>query len=551
MIFRLQIYRLSPEYKMAWFLMISVAVLSLQPVTGIAQLSQPARFELTHDDGDHLFTIVSLQENGISMIRQKEKSEGSKKLWEIFLLDTALQQTWNRQVALDNRFTLVGYDYIPGELFFLFRHGESNQGDLHLMRIYLFNHTIQEFDITPKLDFKLTHFIVVGNSAVLGGYVARQSTALLFEMESSHLKVIPGFFINNTELLEVKANRNRTFNVLLIERGVREKKHLLLKTFDESGSLLLEDDIEVDPDKTILAGTTSTLVNDELFLAGTWAQGSGKQSAGFFSALVDPFNKQPIRYYDFGELQHFFDYMSPKRATKIKSRADRRRQELKPPFYRADVHIVKMEESAKGFLLLAELFIPAMNSSYPPYYNNNPYYTNSPGYYSPYGFNPMMMNRYNNSPYYNSPNSNYNPPYGSSNRNTDVSIIHSSLVIFDQQGKLKEDFGIALEDVKLQTLDQVTDFYASEKFIQFYKKEKEIYAATNWADGNASEQDTLKISLKSANDVVRNESGDLGGVRYWFGRYAYAWGYETIKNKTQQTGSQVRYVYYVNKIKME
>ncbi len=548
MVFRSRIYRLCVAYRTAGSLLIFIALLILKAAAGIAQLSQPARFELTHESDDHAFTIVSLRDNGIGMIRQKQKSEGNRKLWEIILLDTALQQTWSTQIALDNRLALVGYEYAPGELFFLFRQDEYNMGDLHLIRIYLFSRAIQEFDITPKLDFRLTHFTVVGNSALLGGYVTRQSTVFLFEMGANHLKVIPGFFIDNTELLEMKANQNKTFNILLAERGVREKKLLLLKTFDESGSLLLEDDIEVDPNKTILAGTTSTLENDELFLAGTWGLGTSKQSAGYFSVLVDPFNKQPVHYYDFGELRHFFDFLPPKRATKIKGRADKRRQAQKPPYYRTNVHIVKIEESAKGFLLLAELYIPATNSNYPPYNNNNPYYANS--YYNPYGFNPMM-GRYYNSPYYNSPYSYYNPPYGTSNRNTDVTLIHSSLVIFDQQGKLKGDFGFAMADVKLPTLDQVSDFYASGKFIQFYKKEKEIYVATNWEDGNGSEQDTAKIRLKSVQDVVRNESEDQGGVRYWFGPFAYAWGYETIKNKNEQSGDHVRYVYYVNKIKME
>ena len=533
----------SYEYKITGLFLI-LFVLLLHPAPGIAQLSQPARFELDKETGDHAFTLVSLKDNGISMIRQKQKSEGNKMFWEIVLLDTALQQTWTTQLALDSRLTLVGYEYVPGELFFLFRQGESNTSDLHLIRIYLLSHAIQEFHISPKLDFRLTHFIVVGGSAVMGGYTTRQSTVLLFEMESSHLKVIPGFFIDNTELLELKGNRNKTFNILLMERGAREKKLLLLKTFDESGSLLLEDDIEIDAGKVVQSGTTSTLGNDELFLAGTWGLGVGKQSVGFYSVLVDPFKKQPVHYYDFGELDHFFDYVGLKRAEKIKKKAEERRKAKRFPNYQADVHIVKMEENEKGFLLLSELYVPATNTNYAPFYNYSPYYANSPYYYSPYGYNPMMMNRYFNSPYYNSPNATYN-------QNADVTVIHSSLIIFDQQGKLKQDFGFAIDGVKLLAMDQVSDFFASEKIIQFYKKEKEIYSSTSWEDGNAPEQDTLKIQLKSGQDVVRDESDDQGGVRYWYGPYAYVWGYETIKNKGEQSGDRVRYVYYVNKIKLE
>lgn len=520
------------------------------PTIGFTQVTQPARFELTHENGDLPFTLISLKENGISMIREMQRPDGNKKKWEIILLDSMLQESWKTELPLDNHLAFVGYEYIPGELFYLFRKGEAVQSDFHMIRIFLFTHAVQQFDISPKLDFRLTHFTIVGNSALLGGYVTRQSSVLLYEMESRHLKVVPGFFVENTELLEVKANRNKTFNVLLVERGARERKLLLLKTFDESGTLLLEDDIETDPDKNILGGTTSTLENDELFLAGTWAPGSGKQAAGFFTSLVDPFNKQPVHYFDFGQLRHFFDFLPAKRATRIKDQLDKRRELQKPPLYRADIHLVRLEETDKGFLLLAELYVPSSSANYPPYNYNSPYNPNN-AYYNPYGFNPMTMNRFYNSPYYGSPSSSYGSPYGPYYRNTDITVVESSLILFDQKGKLKEDFCLAVQDVKIPSLDQVSDFYMSDKFVQFYKKEKDIYIFKNWEDGSTAEQDTVKIKLKSAQDVVRNEWEEQSGIRYWFGPYAYAWGYESIRNRKEQAGDPVRYVYYVNKIKLE
>jgi hypothetical protein len=236
---------------------------------------------------------------------------------------------------------------------------------------------------------------------------------------------------------------------------------------------------------------------------------------------------------------------------KTKNKAERRRKANKPPVFRVNVHVVRMEESANGFALLCEAYAPTVSSNYPYYNNNNnnpynPY--NSPFYnpyyyggYSPYLYNPMMMNRYYNSPY---------SPYGST-RNSDVTILNSSLITFDRHGKRKEDFAFKLNDVRLPSLEQVSDFYASNKFVQFYKKEGEIYLASNWDDGNPAEEDTVKIELKSALDIVRNEADDQGGVRYWFGPYGYAWGYETIKNKVEQSADPVRYVYYINKIKLD
>jgi len=62
-----------------------------------AAAQQPAntRFELIHEHGDQEFTAVSLKENGLALIREKQKSEGNQRFWEIVLLDSTLQQTWN------------------------------------------------------------------------------------------------------------------------------------------------------------------------------------------------------------------------------------------------------------------------------------------------------------------------------------------------------------------------------------------------------------------------------------------------------------------------
>lgn len=528
------------------------AALLLIQVTAHAQFGQPSRFELIHGSGDQGFTTISLRENGLALIREK-RVDGNKRPWELIVLDSTLTQTWTTDVPLDPKFKLIGYEYSAGELFFLFRQNESDFNDFHLVRIFLFSRAIQHMDIAPKLEFRLTHFIIAANSAVLGGYVSRQPAVIIHDLATDHVKVVPGFFIDNTELLELKSNNNGTFNALLIERGNRDKKKLLLKTFDASGSLLLEDDIDVDDNKLILGGTTSSLAHDELLLAGVWGTGKNntKQSTGIFTVLVDPFNKQPIRYYDFAELNHFLDYLPPKRVAKIKNKAEHRRSSEKPPVYRINVHVIKIEETTKGFAMLCELYIPTISTNYPyynPYYypGYNPYY--SPYYnpysygYSPYGYNPMMMNRYYNSPY---------NPYGSTGRNADVTMLLSSLILFDKEGKHKDDFGFKLNELKLGALEQTSDFLAGEHFVQFYKSERNVFFSSSWMDDNPAEIDTIKIQLKSAADVVRNESDEQGGVRYWYGRYAYAWGYETIKNKVDPEKDPIRHVYYVNKIKLD
>src|SRR5258706_3573438 len=119
-----------------FWLSFCIFVFGLGPCAS-AQDRPPARFELVHEHGDQGFTAVSLKQNGLALIREKQKSEGNRRFWEIILLDSTLQQTWNTVMTLENRQTLVGYEYTPGELYFLFRQPDSDFNDLYLLRIYL------------------------------------------------------------------------------------------------------------------------------------------------------------------------------------------------------------------------------------------------------------------------------------------------------------------------------------------------------------------------------------------------------------------------------
>src|SRR5258707_10969475 len=92
--------------KIALLLLVSFFLLLLEHRPATAQGSQPARFELIHEHGDHGFTAVSLKQNGLGLIREKEKTEGTQRLWEVILLDSALQQTWSTIVSLESRQTL-------------------------------------------------------------------------------------------------------------------------------------------------------------------------------------------------------------------------------------------------------------------------------------------------------------------------------------------------------------------------------------------------------------------------------------------------------------
>jgi hypothetical protein len=80
------------------------------------------------------------------------------------------------------------------------------------------------------------------------------------------------------------------------------------------------------------------------------------------------------------------------------------------------------------------------------------------------------------------------------------------------------------------------------------KQEKEILAQVNEPDGTATEESKIKPALKNENETVRSESEENGAIRFWYGRYFYVYGYQTIRDNQDKSS---RDVFYINKIKVD
>lgn len=499
------------------------------------QVKQTARFEREHKYNDQEFILLSLQESGLALIRDKEKYREGKQLWEIIRLDTLLQEVWTLELDIQNRNRLVGYEYQEGLIYLLYRDGEHEANDLALFIIHTHTQNINRYSIKQELSFRVTHFGVMETSILLGGYVSNEPAVLLFNLETEKSKLVPGFFITDTELLDLRVNTNNTFNALVAERTTSQEKKLVLKTFDNTGALLLEDQLKIDPKLTILTGLTSTLVNDNLLLVGTWTEGNSKQASGIYTALVDPFNEQPITYYDFGQLQHFVDYQSTKRAASIKQKSAQARKVGMIPDFKAYTAPMRLEERPEGFALLSEIYLPATSlNNYPSWNYGMPYYG-----YGAYGYN-SFMNRYYNSPYqYNNMN------------NGDTKMLHASLIVFDREGQVQEDFGMKLDSKRLVgTVEQTSDFLFFNNYrVLAYKKERDIFFEGLDASGKVL-TDTLQAQGHMEGDIVRNDSNDNSAIRFWYKTFFYVWGYQSIRNRVEAPDDPSRYVFYINKFEV-
>jgi hypothetical protein len=504
-----------------------------------AQIEQTSRYEIVKKNSDDYFTVISLEEDGIALVREKDKYAGNRQLWELIVLDTELAEKSKMDIEINQRHHLLGYEIDRDQLYLLYRTGETTKNSLELVEVNTRDgRESARFEIDTELDFRITHFNKVGPNIILGGYVTNEPAILLFEPATQAIKVIPGFFQKDNELVELRVNENETFNSVLMDRSQRAQRKLVFRTFDASGSLLLEDEIPVDEDKTLQNSLSSTLQREELVLLGTWGDKQGKQSLGFFSLAVDPFSQQQIKFFHFGMMDNFLNYINAKRQEKVKESTRDALKDGRKPGFSSYVMPFKIEETAEGFIMLAEVYNPSstMNSFYNSPYGR-PYYAN-PYYYNPFwpGYHPgMRMYR----PY----------AYGDPTRNSDnVRLYETVAAAFDSKGDLIWDHSITLDEIKRPALEQVSDFYADENNLHFiYKNESELVIKSVSLEEGTANETTEKIKLMEPSEEIRSEKELEDGVRHWIGNTFYLWGYHTVRNP-QKKEDRVRDVFYINKI---
>jgi hypothetical protein len=506
-----------------------------------AQLLQPSRFEKEQKYSESEFEVISLKEQGLALLRDKNKYKSGNQTWEIIFLDSLLAEKRTVEMEVDQRKALIGHEYSQGYFYALYQYGETQRITLDLMEVNIASGETRKYEIKPELALQLSHFSKVGDNFVFGGYVNSEPAVVVYNPALDNLKVLPGFFQKETELVDLRTNANYTFNVILIDRHQRNNRKVTFKIFDSSGKELLEDAVVMEDKRSLQTGISSELVREDLMILGTWGSTSSRQSSGFYALPVDPFSDQKINYMAFGELSHYLDHLKPPRAEAIKEKTQNDLRSGRIPDYVNYVMPFKLVEHAEGFLLLVEVFTPSstFSNTYPddPRLRTNPYYN---PYYNPFwGYTPSPYNR-TFYPYYGS---------GSTVQNTDeVKISRTVLLAFDEKGQLRWDHQLELDNIRRSSLEQIADFCVADHSIIFlYKKESELKMKSIALETSEAKEWTEKIKLPGVTDELRMERERDGTVKHWYGKSFFVWGYQTIHDRAKPSDAN-RQVFYINKI---
>src|SRR6185503_5568815 len=125
-------------------LSVTIFLLTFLFVSLGAQVLQPARWEQESEFTDDDYSIVSLKQEGLALIRDKEKFQHGKRVWELVILDTALEQKWTTTLELHDELRFTGYEYVPpGKLSLMFRRNVTDALRAEMLTVDLNTQNIQ------------------------------------------------------------------------------------------------------------------------------------------------------------------------------------------------------------------------------------------------------------------------------------------------------------------------------------------------------------------------------------------------------------------------
>ncbi|HNP18732.1 MAG TPA: hypothetical protein PKL31_09890 [Fulvivirga sp.] len=495
-----------------------------------AQVNQTDIYELEKKNSDDYFTVLPADEAGVIIFRDTDNYKKGD-LWQVVSLDTALNERWNNELTIDGKYKFKGYDLKNSELYLLFRDGELEKSDYHLMAINILDGDVTRYDIKNEIALELSHITMLSDRMILAGYVNLSPTLVDYKLGSDQFEVVPGFFKDRSNVVDLRGNNNGTFNVVTLEKDY-EGTFLRLRTYSDEGDILFEREVQTADDYKLLSAKSSGFIDGNIAISGTFGLRNSKYAVGIYLAIVKPEGqKNLVKYFRFSDFEHFFDYMRPKRAARLRAKLARRTAKGKDFHYSSRLLLHEIRKSPRGFVLAAEIYDPDFKGYY------------GPGYY--YGYiGQDQIERDNRA-------AQSYAKHPSTLQNVDdadhFEYLESIIFELDKNGELLWDNSFKIEDVETNTLEQVVQFSMEGDLINMiYKTDEELRFKTI-QESQLVEEKNLPIKLINEYDKIIHTYKGTGKSEYWYGNNFLIWGYHKVENKVE-TEKRNRSVLFVNKV---
>jgi hypothetical protein len=477
-----------------------------------AYLIQPDRIEFTMERTEKEFHIVNGFEEGMLVIVvTSNKVEGGNMGWVLHKLDTALEISWTKLAIVPTKYTLRGWDYSKGYYYLLFSRDQYKLENLSVYKIDAQSGHYEEIKLSTVFPLELSHFEAVNNTVLLGGTAHYRPAILTFDLDDPTPRVIPGIYDTKNTIVDITMDREAEVFSVTIGEDLTNKQHTVsVNTYTLDNLLIQRNTIDPGEKRHLIGGTATGFSNGFQYLAGTYSKKSVQYSRGLYLSKFVNGRQQFIKYYNYADLNSFFEYMGDSKEKRVKARISKRKAQGKINKFNYRLMIHEIIQRGNEYIMIGEAYYPR--------YSN---------------YQTFM-------------------PYGTGNQNTNIvgyKYTHAIVVAFDQNGNILWDQSFPIEDVYTSYPEEkVTVNVLDDRIELLYLEENLIRSKVIKGDKVFEGESYTPVKLGSEKDEVTQKDPEVEGLKKWYGETLYAFGEQQIVHKLETTKG-TRKVFYINKLR--
>ncbi|MCA8831441.1 hypothetical protein [Hymenobacter pini] len=348
--------------------------------------------------------------------------------------------------------------------------------------------------------------------------VDQHLTILLLNLHTAQFQFLPSVFEPLPARFTFLADSVTKRAELILSETNGFKSRLQLKQLGEDGRLLHSEFVQAGSERGLLDAQLSPGDSAARLLAGTYTLRDSRYSQGLFAsdltAGVTPTGqRRSLRFYDFLNLKHFFDFMKPAQLARMRHRSERLKASDRQFRHRYQLLMHDMLPTPEGFVLVSEVYYPRYaNSSYNNWYS--PYsYGTLPGYTNGFGY-PSRFNNF----------------YNSRRSNEGFRTTHALICGFDRQGNLLWDNSFIMKEIEysqLQEIVRVRPLADGRRMAMAYLKNDEFHYKV--VDRAADMPNDWQVKLTTANPTDKTSDTTQEHLMEWYGSRFLAVGYQHVR----------------------
>lgn len=491
--------------------------------TAFAQVSQ-VRFELPiHSSQNEAYKTISLRNDGLllyGLFFAKDKNA-----IELIRVDTAFNQVWKGYIATEKSLYIVSSRFFSGQVYLLLKDRFNPLAEFIVLSIDVQTGNYGVRNVKTLLAFQPTHFVVTKSAVLIGGSFNYRPLVLYHGFSTNSSKILPGFFNEVGELNQIKADDEGNIDIVVSGRNLSRRRSLWIRNYDPSGDLvktifLLPQDDNIN----LIYGRSIPQPNGEQIVCGVYGRFT-EYSRGIFVAKVNAYGEYAIKYYNYADLQRFFNYMKAKREKRVKERIERRKIRGKKSKFNYRLMIDDVLPYGDQVVMLGEAFYP--HYTYP---------SAARGIGSPYYGGIFQRNQLSQG-------------YRGELVFDGYQYTHAVVIGFDKEGNLKWDNSFEINDVRTMELEQFVKIHPDPNRISLLYLFDNVIRSKVIKDYDVVEGKAYDPLHTGDAEVVTRERGvQQTKLDYWYDDVFYATGIQNVRSRRDPNPDHSRRVFFINKI---